>query len=184
MSNTITPVFRLAFPAVFKAKLNKMNEKEEYSLVALFKKGEDLTKLKQAAEAAVIKKWPNELPDSIRSPFRDQADRKGTGYEPGAIFMTLKSQEKPGVVDQNVEEIIDTSQVYAGCWCKASINAYAYDQKGNKGVAFGLVNLQKVSDGDPISSRTRATDDFAAIKGTGTPTKDGVADTGAAGSLF
>jgi len=88
------------------------------------------------------------------------------GYESGAIFMNLKSETKPGVVDQNVEDIIDPAQIYAGCYAQATVNAYAYDFKGNAGVAFGLGNIQKTRDGDPIGGgRTRAKDDFAPIAG-------------------
>jgi len=57
MSKVNTPEFRVAFPNVFKARRNDMNEKDEYSLVALFPKGADLTVLREAAMEAAVKKW-------------------------------------------------------------------------------------------------------------------------------
>ena len=44
---------------------------------------------------------------------------------------------------------------------RASINLYAFNSNGNKGIACGLNNLQKIRDGEPMGSRSRAEDDFA-----------------------
>ncbi len=176
MSNVMTPVFRVSYPNVFEARMNDMSKKMEYSIVALFKKGEDLTALKKAANDALVEQWgpdKSKWPSGLKSPFRDQADRKTdgkmpVGYEEGAIFFNLKSTQRPEVVDQNVQTILDKNEFYAGCWAKASVRAYAYDMKGNRGVAFGLGNIQKVKDGEPLGSRTKATDDFQPIEGSAT----------------
>lgn len=191
MANVTTPNFRASYPQVFKPKKNDLNGKDEYSVVALFPKGADLNALKAAAEAAVVEKWgkdKSKWPQRLKSPFRDQGEKAKNvdgkmvlpaGYEEGAVFLTLKSTQRPGVVDQNVQNILDESQFYAGCWARATVRAYAYDQKGNQGVAFGLQNIQKVRDGDPLGGRTRAEDDFS-------PVDSGAAEagTGDATSLF
>lgn len=175
MANINTPVFRVSYPNVFKAKKNDLNGQDEFSIVALFKKGEDLSALKAAAQKAIVDKWgPDKAkwPSNLRSPFRLQEERakevdgKRTlpaGHEEGAIFLNLKSKQRPGVVDQNVQDILEESQFYAGCYARASVNAYAYDQKGNRGVAFGLGNIQKVRDGDPLGNRAKPEQDFAPI---------------------
>lgn len=179
-TSKLTPEFRVSYPNVFKAKLNDLSGKEEYSLAALFPKGADLSNLKKLVHEALVKKWgldQAKWPKVLRSPFRDQAERakvdedtgKETlplGYEAGAIFINLKSAKRPGVVDHNVQRIIQEADFYAGCYARASVNAYAYDAKGNKGVAFGLGNIQKIKDGDPLGGRARAEDDFQAIEGT------------------
>ncbi len=177
MSKTNTPEFRVAFPTVFRPKKNDMNGKDEYSLVALFPKGADLNKLKVAAQDALAKKFGEDKkkwPKGLRSPFRDQGDREKevdgvmvlpAGYEKGAIYLNLRSTQKIGVVNQQVEAIIDESDFYGGCWCIASINAYAYDTAGNKGVAFGLGNVQKVRDDDAFGNRTKPEEDFAPVAG-------------------
>lgn len=178
MSSVMTPVFRASYPSVFKPKENTLNGKQEYSVVALFSKDADLSGLKKAAQAVIEEKWGKDKkkwPPNLRSPFRDQAERAKidevtgkkvlpAGYEEGAIFLTIKSQNRPGVVDANVQDIIDESDFYAGCYARATVHAYAYDQKGNRGVSFGLANIQKTKDGDPLSGRARAQDDFAPIE--------------------
>jgi hypothetical protein len=186
----VTPTFRVSYPKLFKPELNNLNGKMEYSVVALFKKGEDISKLKAVVKAAIEKKWgadPSRWPkkvgadgkavNAIRSPFRDQAERKkakddGTiflppGYEDGAVFINLRTTQRPVIVDQKKNDIIDETQVYAGCWCKAYVSAFAYDQKGNQGVSLSLGGIQKVKDDEPISGRPRAEDMFSPIEGAG-----------------
>jgi hypothetical protein len=193
MANVNTPIFRVSYPNVFKPAFNKLNNKEEFSVVALFKKGEDLTKLKQAAQAAIEKKWGTDKtkwPKNLRSPFRDQAERAKdvdgkrilpAGHEEGAIFLNLKSSQRPGVVDQQVQAIINESEFYSGCYAIASVNAYAYSQLGNNGVSFGLGNLQKVKDGEPLGNRARPEADFAPIS---VPAGEENAATGSATDIF
>lgn len=171
----VTPVFRASYASVFTPKLNDLSGKEEYSVQALFKRGEDLTKLQDAVKKAIVDKWgadKNKWPNNIRLPFRDQAERAKNvdgkqilpaGYEPGAIFINLKSSNRPAVVGPDVQPILDAAEFYSGCFARASVSVYAYDQKGNRGVAFGLMNLQKVAEGEPLGGRTRPEDDFSPV---------------------
>jgi len=174
----MTPAFRVSYPNVFRPKKNDLSGKEEYSLVALFKKGEDLDELKKAAQAAMEDKWGSDKskwPKNIRSPFRDQGEREAAGYEEGAVFINLKSNQKPGLVDAKLVDIIDDAEFYAGCWARATVRAYAYDQKGNKGLAFGLQNIQKLRDDAPLGgSLIPAASEFEAVASEG----------GDAGGLF
>jgi hypothetical protein len=173
MANVMTPKFRASYPHLFKANRNQLSGKDEYSVVALFKKGDDLSALKKAAEAILIEelgpdkaKWPKKL----KTPFRDQSEREKdgvlpAGHEEGAIFLNLKSTYKPGVVDQNVQPIIDDKELYAGCWCRATVRPYFYNQAGNVGVAFGLQNVQKVADGEPLGGgRANPENEFAPVE--------------------
>lgn len=183
----LTPRFRVSYPKVWKPELNDLNGKMEYSVVALFPKDADLSELKDAAVAALEKKYgtdKSKWPPNLRSPFRDQAEKAKNvdgkmvmpaGYEAGATFMTLKSEQKPDVVDENVNYISpvhgNENEFYAGCWAQASVNPYVYDKKGNKGVNFGLRNIQKVGNDDPLGGRTRPEDDFKPVAGASTGTK-------------
>ena len=177
MSTTKTPEFRVSYPNVFKPKKNDLNGKDEYSLVALFKKGENLEGLKKTAMDAIVKKWGSDKskwPTNLRTPFRDQNERMKEGklpdgYEAGAIFINLRATQRPGLVEINpgnnaLEDITDTSKFYAGCFAKATVSCYAYDNKGNRGVAFGLSNILKTRDGDNLTGRTNAYDDFADVR--------------------
>ena len=176
MSKLQTPRFRVAYPSVFQAKRNTLSGKDEFSVVALFPKDADLTELKNAAMAALTKKFGEDQaswPENLKSPFKKQGDRLAVnkkknkpapgGYEEGAIYMDLKSEQRPGVVDNQVQPIIDTADFYAGCWAIASVSCYGYDHGGNTGVGFGLGNIQKVGEGDRFGSYTKPEDDFKAV---------------------
>ena len=161
----MTPEFRCSFPAVFKARSSKSDDGSDgtpkYGITMLFAKDADLSKLKAAAKEAAKEKWGDKIPKNLRSPFRDQGDKELEGYVEGCVFITASSLQKPGLVDRNREDIIDETEFYAGCYARATVRAFAYDKKGNKGVAFGLNNVQKLRDGESLSGRTRAQDDFA-----------------------
>jgi hypothetical protein len=164
-----TPIFRVSFPNVFQPKLNELSGKTEYSLVMLFDKKSDLKPMKDLAAATAKEKWGDKIPAGIRNPFRD-GDIEKAGRE-GYIntdFVNTKSNQKPGVVDGDLQPIINAEEFYPGCYARATVTAYAYDNKGNRGVAFGLGNVQKVKDGEAFSGRSRAEDDFAPVATTST----------------
>jgi hypothetical protein len=98
----------------------------------------------------------------IKTPLRDgDTEREGDDAYANSYFINANSATKPGVVDANREEILDTSELYSGIYGRASINFYAYNTNGNKGIACGLNNLQKLRDGEPLGGKSRAEDDFA-----------------------
>lgn len=162
----MTPEFRVSFPVVFSPKLNDLSGKTEYSIVALFGKGADLSALHAAAKAAIEDKWgpdKSKHPKGLKSPFRDQGEKKYGGYEEGNTFMTFKSAQRPGLVNADKVDIIDERDFYAGCYARATVRAYAYDNKGNRGVAFGLQNIQKLREGEPLGGRVAPQKEFEAV---------------------
>lgn len=166
----ITPEFRVSFPNVFRpAKpMEGSNGEPKYTLTMLFPKDADLSKLKAAAKEAATEKWGADQakwPKNLRLPFRDQGEKEFEGYEAGGIFITATSKQKPGLVDSQVQDIIEESGFYAGCYAKASVRAFAYDTAGNRGIAFGLGNVQMTRHGDPLGGRSRPTDDFEPVAG-------------------
>lgn len=80
-----------------------------------------------------------------------------------SYFINANSKDKPGIVDKQVKPILDPGEFYSGCYGRASITFYAFNQNGNKGIACGLQNLQKLADGEPLSGRSRAEDDFTTV---------------------
>ncbi len=80
------------------------------------------------------------------------------------VVVEARTKLKPGVVDQKRNEILDASEFYAGCYARATLTCYAYDSMGNKGVSFGLQNVQKVKDGTAFSGKRNAKDDFDEIE--------------------
>lgn len=163
-----TPEFRLSFPALFekRAFAGQKEEDAKYRMVMVFPKATDLTALKAVVRKAAEKKWPDAAtrPKDLRSPFRDGSEKKDTaGFGPDVIFISASTKDRPGIVNRNLEDIIDREEVYAGCYCRATITPWAYDQAGNRGVSFFINNIQKLRDGDPLSSRVSAEKDFDAL---------------------
>ncbi len=156
-----TPEFRVSFPAIFDPEKFEEGSDPKYAITMLFDKDADLKDLKRIAKAALEDKWPDpkKRPKNLRIPFRDGAEKDYEGYE-GKIFARASSKMRPGLVDRNLQAIIDPNDFYPGCYARATITAFAYDTKGNRGVAFGLSNVQKLRDGESFSGRVRAEEDF------------------------
>lgn len=158
----MTPEFRVSFPHVMNPTRN-MQDKLRYNLVMLFPKSADLSKLKEIAKAAAVEKWGNKFPENLKIPFRDGNEKTYEGYK-DTIFCSAQSVNRPGLINETKETIINHEEFYAGCYAIATITAYAYDRVGNRGVAFGLQNVMKVKDGEPFSGKTSPQDDFDAIE--------------------
>ena len=166
----LTPEFRASWVYVFKPqKQTDPTKKAKYSVTMLFPKNADLSHLKKLVVDIMVSKfgadrsaWPK-----VRSPFKDQGEKAGThkGYEPGCVCITATSVDQPGLVDANVQKIINPSEFYSGCYAIATVNAYWYDSNGNKGVGFGLRNIQKLRDGEPLGNRSNPETDFAPVVG-------------------
>ena len=99
---------------------------------------------------------------SIKNPLRDgDLERPDDETYKDSFFINANSATAPGIVDAARQPILERSEVYSGVYGRASINFYAFNSNGNKGIACGLNNLQKISDGEPLGGKTRAEDDFA-----------------------
>ena len=100
--------------------------------------------------------------ETIKTPLRDgDTERPDDEAYANSYFLNANSTTQPGIVDANVQPILTRSEVYSGVYGRASINFYAFNSNGNRGIACGLNNLQKIRDGEPLGSRTSAEDDFA-----------------------
>lgn len=173
--NARTPIFRVSYPNVFKPKFNTLSKKDEFSVQALFKKGEDLSDLKKAANEACIKKFgpdATKWPKNLKTPFKDQSERAKEGVLPdgceaGAIFMNFKSSSQPAIRDAaNQNFITEPSKFYGGCYARASVFALAYGGPGiAPGVTFLLNHLQFARDGESFSGRPNVEESFAPIEG-------------------
>lgn len=100
--------------------------------------------------------------ESIKTPLRDgDKERAGDPAYANSWFVNCNSASAPGIVDADRQPIIERSEVYSGVYGRASINFYAFNSNGNKGIAVGLNNLQKIRDGEPLGGKSSAEDDFA-----------------------
>lgn len=129
--------------------------KTDKDTVARFNKAFEDTK---AANAAV---WGGTVPKMLKGGLRDGDAEKDDPIYAGHYFINANSNEKPGVVDADLNPIMDQSEFYSGCYGRASITLYPYDTSGSKGIAAGLNNVQKLEDGDKLGGATSAAADFA-----------------------
>lgn len=99
---------------------------------------------------------------ALKTPLRDgDAERPDDEAYANSYFVNANSGTAPGIVDADRNPILERSEVYSGVYGRASINFYAFNSNGNKGIACGLNNLQKIRDGEPLGGKSRAEDDFA-----------------------
>jgi hypothetical protein len=188
----VTAAFRLAFPQVFTPKAAQEGGRAKYSLVMLFPsdgsvlypvspKGAGIMELRKLAFEACRDaygpdraKWPAALraidfktafspTGKDGFPIRNGDDTTTQGYK-GMTYIRCSSYQQPTVVDSKVHAVLDQSKVFGGLICRAQVNAYCFDQNGNKGVTFGLDNLQIIhDDGTTFSGKDRAEDVFSAF---------------------
>ena len=99
---------------------------------------------------------------AIKTPLRDgYLERPDDAAYANSYFINANSSTAPGIVDADRQPILERSEVYSGVYGRASVNFYAFNTNGNKGIAVGLNNLQKIRDGEPLGGKSRAEDDFA-----------------------
>lgn len=97
----------------------------------------------------------------LKTPLRDgDVERPDDEAYANSYFINANSATAPGIVDADRQPIINRSEIYSGVYGRASISFYAFNSNGNKGIACGLNNLQKIKDGEPLGGRSRAEDDF------------------------
>ena len=144
----------------------------KYSISLIIPKDDTVTvnKIKAAIQAAYeegeskLKGNGKTVPalSILKTPLRDgDLERPDDAAYANSYFINANSATAPGIVDADRQPIIERSEVYSGVYGRASINFYAFNSNGNKGIACGLNNLQKIRDGEPLGGKSRAEDDFA-----------------------
>jgi hypothetical protein len=113
-------------------------------------------------------KWPRQLKICLRdADNEDRTNEADASYDPNyvnAYFMNARTRNKPGIVDENVDPIMDQDEFYSGCYARATVVFQAYDKGGGKGVGCYLNNIMKVADGDRLGGAASPEKDFAAFK--------------------
>ncbi|KGP76129.1 hypothetical protein JT05_06580 [Desulfosporosinus sp. Tol-M] len=166
----ITGVCRLSYANIWQAK-SINGGAPKYSTSVLIPKSDTKTiaKVKAAIQAAYeegegkLKGNSKSVPSlaSLKTPLRDgDTERPDDEAYAGHWFLNANSNTAPGVVNANREPIYDTSEIYSGVYARVSLSFYAFNSNGNRGIACGLQNIQKVRDGESLGGKSRAEDDF------------------------
>lgn len=165
-TKVITGVVRFSYAHVWEpVSINGGDEK--YSVSILIPKSDKKTlkaiekAIEAAKEAGKSSKFGGKIPANLKLPLRDgDEDRPDDEVYAGHYFVNANANTKPGLVYQNGQPIIDSTDFYSGCYGYASITFYPFNSNGNRGIACGLNNLMKTMDGEPLGGRSKAEDDF------------------------
>jgi len=138
----------------------------KYSVAVLVPKTDKatLSKIEKAIEAAKqlgIEKFGQAfLKGKFKNPLRDGDEEKpdDEAYQ-GHFFFNASSKQRPQIVDEGVNPILDQDEFYSGCYGRAAVNFYPYNNV-SKGIGVGLNNLMKTADGDKLGGGSTAAEDF------------------------
>lgn len=171
MSSITTGKVRASFVSVFTPQSPVNGGDPKYSVTLLIPKSDVVTlnaiyrEIEQAKQEGIQKVFNGTLPPNVKIPIYDGDGLRPSG-EPfgeechGHMVMRASSRDQPSVVDLQVQPILDAREVYSGCYIRASINFFAYNQGGNRGIGCGLNGVQKVADGEALVSRVSAQEAF------------------------
>ena len=166
-TKVVTGIVRLSYANVWEpASINGGSPKYSVSLIIPKSDTKTLTDINAAIDAAIeqgVGKFGGKKPNkaALKLPLRDgDIERDDEAYK-NSYFVNANSTTAPQIVDRAVNPIIDRSEVYSGCYARVSVNFYAFNSNGNRGIACGLGNIQKVRDGEPLGGKSSAADDFA-----------------------
>ena len=165
-TKVVTGVVRLSYANVWEpVSIKGGTPKFSVSLIIPKDDEKTLAAINAAIDAAIqdgVSKFGGKIPNraALKLPLRDgDIERDDEAYK-GSYFVNANSTTAPQIVDRAVQPILDRGEVYSGCYARVSINFYAFNTNGNRGVACGLGNIQKVKDGDPLSGKSSAVVDF------------------------
>lgn len=168
-TKVVTGIVRISYANVWEPKsINGGEEKYSASIIIPKSDTKTLNDIKAAIDAAIqegISKFGGKTPNkaAIKLPLRDGDTERDDEAYANSFFVNANSKTAPQIVDKAVRPILDRSEVYSGCYVKVSLTFYAFNSNGNKGIACGLGNIQKIRDGEPLGGRTNAADDFTAF---------------------
>ena len=156
----VTGKVRFSYANVFSPKAAQEGATPKYSVSIIIPKSdtETIAKINKAFEevkAASAAIFGGTVPKLLKGGLRDGDAEKDDAAYAGSYFINANSVNKPGVVDVDLNPIIDPSEFYSGCYGRASITFYAYNSNGSKGIACGLNNIQKTDDGEQLGGGAR-----------------------------
>lgn len=161
----VTGKVRLSYANLFEARASQEGGDAKYSVSLIIPKSDTATiaTIKKAIDEVIqAEKAPKfgGKDKGLKYPLRDGDEEKDDPAYEGCMFINASSKQRPVILNENKQAVLDAREVYSGCYGRASINLYAFNSNGNKGVAAGLNAIQKVADGDSLGGAY--TEDLAA----------------------
>lgn len=166
----VTGIVRLSYANVWEPRsINGGTEKYSVSLIIPKSDTETINSINAAIDAAIQEgahKFGGKIPNraALRIPLRDgDTERDDEAYK-GCWFVNANSTTAPQIVDQRVRPILERCEIYSGVYARVSLGFYAFNSNGNRGVACGLGNIQKVRDGQVLGGKSNAADEFTTLE--------------------
>lgn len=166
-TKVITGIVRLSYANVHEPKsINGGTPKYSVSLIIPKSDTKTIAAINAAVDAAIEEgrgKFGGKIPNkaALKLPLRDgDIDRPDDEAYANSYFVNANSNSAPEIVDKALNPILSRSEVYSGVYARVSVNFYAFNSNGNRGIACGLGNIQKIRDGEPLGGKTSAADDF------------------------
>lgn len=167
-TKVVTGKVRFSYANVFEPKAVNDDETPKYSVCVIISKDDKKTldairkaieAAKQAGKAKIADK-NGRIPSNIKTPLRDGDDERGDdpAFE-NSYFLNCSSNRRPSIVGKDLAPIMDREEFYSGCYGRVSLNFYAFNVQ-SKGIAAGLNNIQKLSDGERLAGGSSADEDF------------------------
>lgn len=148
-TKVVTGVVRLSYANVWEpTSINGGTPKYSVSLIIPKNDRKTVDAINAAIDNAIrdgAAKFGGKIPNraALKLPLRDgDIERDDEAYK-DSFFINANSTTAPQIVDRSVQPILDRSEVYSGCYARVSINFYAFNSNGNRGIACGLGNIQK-----------------------------------------
>ena len=164
----------MSYANLLEPKAIEEGQTPKYSVSIIIPKSdkETLTLIKEAINQAKEegKTKLGKVTPSLKTPVRDgDEERPDDDAYANSYFINANSTKKPKVLefikktaDGKIKaNVIDTDDdIYSGMFGQVSINFYAFNTAGNKGIAAGLGNVMKTDDGERLGGGSSAEDDF------------------------
>ena len=168
-TKVVTGLVRFCYCHVFEPTAMNEGDTPKYNVAILIPKDDEKTvnaikkaieNAKVAGKSKIVDKNGN-IPKSLKLPLRDgDEERSDDDAFADSYFLNATSNRKPTIVDRNLDPIMDKDEFYSGVYGRISLNMLAFNTSGNKGIAAGLQNLQKLEDGEMLAGGSTATEDF------------------------
>ena len=170
-TKVVTGKVRLSYCHIWEPSAMEGSDNKKYSVSIIIDKEDKDTiaaveaAVKAATEQGKAQKFGGKVPANLKLPLRDgDKERPDDEAYKGKMFMSASSKTKPGIVDRKGQPILDETEVYSGCYGRASLNFYPFNAAGSKGVACGLNHIQKLEDGEALGGRGSASEDFGVVE--------------------
>lgn len=173
-TKVLTGEVRLSYVNLVTPRAAQQGGDPKYSVTLLIPKSDAATinninaSIQAAYDEGVSKKWGGAHPqpkvivhdgDGLRPsglPFGDECK--------GCWVLTASTKNKPQVVGiDNLDCDLSPSDIYSGMYARVTINFFAFDTAGSKGVCCGLGNVLKTRDGEALAGGASAASDFEGL---------------------